>query len=195
MSNLEITATLFGIICVYLTVKESMWSYAAGFINAALFSIIFFDVKLYADAILQIIFIGLMAYGVIIWSGGAKNTLNVRITRKITSLELILSIISLVFMSSLWSYLLLKYTDASIPIIDSSVAMLSILAQYFMSRKVLESWIMWIIVDVVSIPMYFYKELYTISGLYVLFLILAIRGFYEWKKESRFNSGKVHASP
>lgn len=184
MTIIEIAATVTGLLCVYLTAKEKMSNYFFGYINAALYVYMFYEAKLYADAMLNFMFILLMTYGVYCWLTGKKNSKGVRETRNITKIEVISGTAAFLAISVLWSLVLHKFTDASIPWVDAPIAMASIVAQYFLDRKVLQNWFIWIAVDVVSVPMYAYKGLYLVSGTYFVFLLLAIKGYYDWKKES-----------
>jgi nicotinamide mononucleotide transporter len=77
------------------------------------------------------------------------------------------------------------YTDASLPFLDASLAIASLIAQWLLSKKILENWIIWILVDIFSIGMYWYKELYITSGLYMIFLILATSGLISWYKAKK----------
>lgn len=195
MSQIEIWATITGLLCVYLTAKEKMSSYLFGYINAALFTIMFWEAKLYADATLQVMFILLMTYGVYMWMTGKKNRLGVRETRNITRKEIGYGIAWFGFISFLWATGLHLFTDASIPWVDAPLAMASIVAQYFLDRKVLQNWFIWIAVDIVSIPMYAYKGLYLVSLTYAVFLALAVKGYYDWRKEARLRVGEVSSTP
>jgi nicotinamide mononucleotide transporter len=78
-----------------------------------------------------------------------------------------------------------RYTDAAAPYPDAFAAILSVIAQVFMTRKILENWILWIVVDVVSVGIYSYKSLYPTAGLYAAFLVLCIKGYREWNTTLR----------
>ncbi len=186
MSPIEIWAAITGLLCVYLTTKEKISSYPVGFVNLGLFVVMFYQAKLYADMMLQVFFFFLMVYGLFIWLSGNKNAKQVRVTRDMTPTEFKYSMLGFVFLSLGWAFILHKYTDAAIPWIDAPIAVASILAQYFLSKKVLQNWIIWIVIDVFSVGMYAYKQLYLTSGLYAIFLILAVKGYYDWKKEESY---------
>lgn len=85
-------------------------------------------------------------------------------------------------------YSLTTFTDASVPYLDSLVVMASLIAQWLMARKKLESWIFWILADIVAIGIYGYKDLYLTSGLYFVFLIMAIAGYLTWRKDMRMRT-------
>jgi len=87
--------------------------------------------------------------------------------------------------TAVWGFLMNRYTDAAAPYPDAFTTVMSLIAQWLMARKKLESWGFWIAVDVVAIGVYFYKDLYMTAGLYAVFLVLATIGFFEWRKSRR----------
>jgi nicotinamide mononucleotide transporter len=181
-TTLEIVATTTGLLCVWLTARENIWAWPIGLINVGCFFYMFWEVKLYADMTLQILFFVLSIYGWIFWltkRGGAK----VRPTRQMTVRSAGILAVLLVAVTGGWGFLLSTYTDASIPYVDAFIATLSIIAQYLLSSKVLENWLCWIAVDVLSIGMYAYKDLYAVAFLYLIFLGIAAAGFFSWRKE------------
>lgn len=181
---IEIASTVSGLLCVWLAAKENIWNYPIGFVNIACFMFVFYDAKLYADFSLQIFFAILSAYGWIYWLK-SKGDRPVKQTQKI-SLKLSLWMIALVVVGTLaWGFVLKQYTDASIPYADSFIAILSVVAQILLSSKRLENWYVWILVDVLSVGMYFYKGLHVIGILYIVFTINAIYGAIAWHKQYR----------
>jgi nicotinamide mononucleotide transporter len=194
MSLIEVLAAITGLACVYLTAKEKIASFPVGIINIALFMYMFYGAKLYADTTLQVIFLGLTLYGWYFWTHGNKNTKSVLVTRDITSNEILASVSIFLCASAVWATGLSMFTDASVPFIDAPVAVASILAQWFLSKKVVQNWLMWIAVDVFSIGLYFYKELYITSALYGIFLVIAIKGFLDWRREQSYVESKAVAN-
>lgn len=187
MSTIEWLGAISGLICVWLTAREKISSFPAGLANIGFFAYMFFDAKLYADALLQVaFFLPLTLYGWYVWSYGNKNTKSVTVTRDISRNEIAVALSLGAAGSAAWAWILHAYTDASIPWIDAPIAVASIVAQTLLSRKVLQNWLVWIVVDVVSIGMYAYKGLYITSVLYAIFLIIATRGYLSWKDESTY---------
>jgi nicotinamide mononucleotide transporter len=181
-SPLEIVATTTGLLCVWLTARENIWCWPFGLINTTCFFFMFLESKLYADMTLQVVFLLLNIQGWMIWlskRGGAK----VRPTGRMASWMLVALPLFTITVTIGWGYVLTRYTDASIPYADAFIATLSIVAQILLSSKILENWIFWIIVDVLSVGMYAYKELYLVAFLYLIFLGIAITGLFSWKKE------------
>jgi nicotinamide mononucleotide transporter len=179
-TTLEIVATTTGLLSVWLTARQNIWCWPVSLVNVACFFYMFFEVKLYADMTLQVFFFVLSIYGWIVWltnRGDAK----VRPTRRLNLRTAVVLGIVLVAVTGGWGALLQQFTDASIPYMDALVATMSLIAQYLLSSKVLENWYIWIAVDVLSIGMYAYKELYALTFLYVIFLGIATAGLISWK--------------
>jgi nicotinamide mononucleotide transporter len=188
-TTLEIVATTTGLLCVWLTARQNIWAWPIGLVNVGCFFFMFLEVKLYADMMLQVLFFLLSVYGWIVWLTKREGAM-VRPTRSIKKgLAVVLGVLAMVVTLS-WGYLLHAHTDASIPYADAFVATLSLIAQYLLSSKILQNWLVWIAVDVLSIGLYAYKELYALAFLYVIFLGIAMSGYISWKREFRAAEGR-----
>lgn len=178
-TTLEIFGAIFGFLAVYFTIKENIWCWYFGLIQVTVFCFVFYTAKLYSDMILHVIYIFLQIYGWYNWKYGGNNqsTLHITLAKNKwlwTSLTIILSFFL--------GYIMETKTDASYPYPDAFITIASLAAQYLLIKKVLASWLFWIVVDVVAITVYFYKGLYFTTILYLLFLVMAIIGYLEWKK-------------
>ena len=184
MSPIEIVATLFGLISVWLTVKENIWCWPTGLVMVVLYIFIFYEVRLYSDVILQVIYVFLQIYGWYSWLYGGKNRGTLHVTQ-VTRLEVMnWSGVAIAGIFSL-GFVMHRYTDAALPYWDAAITVLSLIAQWLMAKKVLECWMIWITVDVLAIGVYAIKRLYPTTGLYAVFLILAVLGYWRWKKVFR----------
>lgn len=179
---IEVLASFFGLLCVYLAAKESIWNFPTGIVNIILLSLIFYHAKLYADMILQGMFFVFSLYGWVFWlrNRGEKPVCQ---TTKLTLDGWVLIIFITPILSYGSGYLLNKFTDASVPFLDAFIATTSVVAQVLFSTKKFENWYLWILVDILSVSLYAYKGLYTISFTYFVFLIICIIGVFEWKKQ------------
>lgn len=187
MTPIEIWATIFGVISVYLTVKENIWCWPTGLVMVILYIVIFRDAKLYSDMILQIIYVFMQIYGWYYWVYGDKK----KDKLPVTTLKLktfAVWAVSIVIGTAVWGYIMATYTDASFPYADGFITVASLVAQWFLSKKYLQSWWLWIIVDVIAIGVYGMKALYLTSGLYVIFLVLATSGLIQWRKTHKNQS-------
>lgn len=184
MNALETIAALFGIVSVYLSVRQNIWSWPTAIANVGLYTIVFFHSRLYADMGLQVVYIIISFYGWYQWLYGGKGHTELEVSS--TSRRLGAFLVGLGFLSSLvLGTVLHRTTDAALPYLDSTTTSTSLIAQWMMTRKLLENWIVWVAVDVVYIGMFIYKNLYVTSFLYLVFLILSIMGYRQWKATLR----------
>ena len=187
MSAIEWVATAFGAACVILTIRQSVWCWPAGLVQVVLFIFVFWQARLYSDVILHVIYVGLSVYGWWKWTrggageGGGGGALPV--TRAAGRAVAVWTAAGVVATISIGAAMR-TFTDADRPYWDAAVLALSLVAQWLMARKVLESWLFWIAVDVLAIGLYASKALYPTAALYAAFLGLAITGFYQWKRSA-----------
>jgi nicotinamide mononucleotide transporter len=181
MSWLEATAVAFGIVSVYLSVRQNIWSWPTALINVALYFLVFRDAKLYADMGLQLIYFVLSLYGWYEWLYGGEHRSELRVSRATPRMTVSLVVIAAVSVAVLGT-LLARSTDAALPYMDSSTTSTSLVAQWMMTRKVLENWAVWMAVDVAYVGMFIYKALYLTAGLYAVFFVLAAMGYAQWRR-------------
>jgi nicotinamide mononucleotide transporter len=181
MNYIELFAVISGLVCVWLTVKENIWCWPTGLVSVALYLFVFYEAKLYAEAGLQIVFIILQIYGWYEWLRGGEGHTELVISKSSARLRLALAAIATAGTAAL-GYTLARYTDASLPYLDSTVTVLSLVAQWMLAKKIIENWLIWIAVDLMSIGIYFYKGLYWSTVLYATFLVLATFGYLEWNR-------------
>lgn len=178
---LEATAVAFGIISVYLSVRQNIWSWPTAIVNVLLYFLVFRQAKLYADMGLQLVYFALSVYGWYEWLYGGANRSVLKVSRATSKMSLVLAAIVVVSVAILGT-LFARATDAALPYVDSTTASTSLAAQWMMTRKVLENWAVWMAVDVVYVGMFIYKSLYLTAGLYAVFLVLAAMGWARWKR-------------
>lgn len=179
---LEILATLTGLFNVYLAARANIWNWLFGMISVSLYLVIFLKVKLYADMSLQLIFFILQFYGLYQWLYGGVEHSSLLIRKASRGVLLAAVIITFCLFFGI-AFILQHYTDSTTIYTDAFITALSLVAQWMMSKKWIEHWWLWIIVDLISIEMYFNKNLYFTSGLYVVFCMLGLFGYYCWKKD------------
>jgi nicotinamide mononucleotide transporter len=177
---LEVFAFISGIVNIYLLTRCSLWNWFFGVITVSLYAIIFFNTKLYADMSLQGIFLFFQFYGLYQWCYGTheKQLIGIQVINYSTCLSLILTTVIL-FVGI--SFFLRHNSDSTTVYADATITALSLIAQWMMSKKYLHHWILWIIIDVFSIGLYINKTLYLTALLYFVFMLLCIKGFFEWK--------------
>lgn len=180
-SALETAAVLFGIVSVYLSVREDIWSWPTAIVNVTLYIFVFFRARLYADMALQFVYIGISVYGWYEWLHGGRGKGELAVSRGTRRLAVVLVGIG-ILATGLTAVLLSRYTNAALPWLDSATTTTSLIAQWMMARKILENWIVWVAVDVVYVGMFLYKSLFLTALLYAAFLVLAVTGYFRWKR-------------
>jgi nicotinamide mononucleotide transporter len=184
MSPLEIAATVFGLWSVVCYVRESVWAWPTGLINVLLYIVLFWHGKLYAETCLQVIYVVLQFYGWWQWARGGVQHHGVAIRRTSPRLWSLFALIA-VAASLPIAFALGRWTDSTVPWWDAVPTVLSLIAQWMISKKLLENWLVWIIVDLISIPLFAYKGFYLTAGLYAVFLILCVIGLRTWHRTYR----------
>lgn len=182
MTLLELSAFILGVINVTLIVRRSVWNYPFGLVMVVLYGRLFFDAKLYSDALLQIFFFVVQLYGWWAWarvSASAGTVLIEQLGPRLRAGWALACCLAII----VWSSLVARYTDASLPLWDATVAILSVAAQILMSRRLIENWVVWIIVDLLSIGLYAAKGLWLTMALYIVFLGLAVWGLIGWRRD------------
>jgi len=177
----EVLAVVFGIVSVYLSTREHIWSWPTALVNVGLYFVVFYEAKLYADMGLQVVYFGLSLYGWYEWLYGGANRTELHVSRTTRPLGVRLLIIGIVCAAVLGT-LLARFTDAALPYVDSATTSTSLVAQWMMTRKILENWAVWMAVDVVYVGMFIFKHLYLTAGLYTVFFVLAAMGYVQWKR-------------
>jgi len=180
-SIIEILGIITGLLGVWLTIHKNIWCFPVGIVNVTTYALMFSSegIRLYADAILQCIYLLLLIYGWIQWKKNRKTFDTFNYPAQLFTTKLIYISFLAYFLLSLF---LQEFTNASLPWLDSALTILSLVAQWMIARKLIANWIIWIIVDAVYVPLYFYKGLPLTSILYFIFLLLAVKGYMDWRK-------------
>ncbi|MCP5425923.1 MAG: nicotinamide mononucleotide transporter [Gammaproteobacteria bacterium] len=181
MASIELIATIFGLLCVALTVRQHIACWPTGLIMVSLYILIFHQARLYSDMGLQVVYVFLQIYGWYHWLHGGRDggvLIVSRLSGNAWLLWLGIAAVGTVGLGASMRY----YTDAALPFWDAATTVLSLIAQWLMARKILESWLIWVTVDVLSIGIYLVKGLYPTAVLYMAFLGLATLGFFAWRK-------------
>ena len=183
MTPLEIFATIFTLICVWLTVKRNIWCWPMGIIGVSAYFFVFFENQLYADAGLQIIFLIQSIYGWYFWVYGKNEDIENVPIRRLKLTEQILTLSFCVILIFTIGWLSATFTDTDVAYLDAMVASISLIANLLLARKIVDNWSLWMFVDVVYVGLFIYKELYLTAGLYVVFFFMATTGLIQWRKE------------
>jgi len=181
MSWLELIAVAVTLAAVYLTARQVIWCWPLAMVSVTLYAIVFYRARLYADMGLQTIYFALALYGWWAWLRGGED--HGRLEVSVASWPMRVVLVAAGAVSGLLlGTILHRFTDASLPFMDSTLTSFSIIGQWLQTRKVLEAWLLWIAVDVFYVGMFVFKGLYLTAGLYAIFLYLAAVGFISWRR-------------
>lgn len=181
MSIFELFAALITAVSIWLATRENIWYYPTGVVALVMYTWIYFGAKLYAESLLQVICLGLMIYGWYEWLHGGANRQELPVSRT-PRWGWVYGIVAGVAGSALVIAFQLRFTDNPNPYVDSSLFVWSLVAQWMTARKWLENWILWILVNTVSVPLYVVRELYPTAVLYTILWILAFVGYRQWNR-------------
>jgi len=184
MTAIELIATVFGLACVALTIRRSIWCWPTGLVQVLLYAWIFYRAKLYSDALLQVVYVVLQIYGWYYWLRGGPVEDEPPIAKLGRAGRAGWSVVAAAGALAI-GWAMARFTDAALPYWDAAVVALSLVAQFLLSRKVLENWLFWIVVDVLAIGVYAAKDLYVTTVLYAVFLAMAVAGWFAWKRTDR----------
>ena len=173
-----------GFICIYLAAKENVWNWPISIISVLAYAWVFFDATMYGDMALQFYFLFTAFYGWYYWIQKKDNTDHRPVTA-IKGREWLIIVFSVAVLSGLLGLFLDHYTNTDVPYADGFCTALSFAAQILLTRKVLENWILWIIVDICYVPLYIYKHLNLSAVFYGFLIIIAFMGYLDWRKTYR----------
>ncbi|MEK6629428.1 MAG: nicotinamide riboside transporter PnuC [Acidobacteriota bacterium] len=178
MNSLEIAGVGFGIVAVWLTIRENPWCWPVGLVNVLLFTAVFAQARLYGSAGLQVVYAALAIYGWYAWLHGGANDGALHVSRAPRRV-----LAGLLLVSTAVALLLgvgLRVAGAALPMVDGAATSFSLAAQALQTRKWIENWLIWVVVDAVYVVMYASQTLYLTAGLYAVFLVMAVIGWRAW---------------
>ena len=183
----EIIAATLGIIAIYFQIKVKPFYWIISLVVSSMYIVVYFSAKLYADMSMQFYYVGMSIYGLYVWLSGNNNsdkkTIPISKIKNFKSWIIIVLISALSFI--IIGYILKNFTDSNVPWWDSFTTSLSFVATWMLARKKIENWLVWIVVDATSVALYIYKQLYPTTILFIVLTLLAIVGYFQWKRELR----------
>lgn len=201
---LEASGTFFGILSVYFSIKKNIWVYPTGIVSTLIYVYILFNFGLLGDCMINVYYTAMSIYGWILWSKNSEDHIHVEVTwatKKERILATFLFIISLALVTLIYYYK--PYIDNQFSMeganmglyhldwanwLDVLTTSIFLVGMWFMARQRIENWIFWIIGDLICIPMMIFKELGITSVQYLVFTIMAILGYLNWKKSLKEKS-------
>ena len=178
----EPLGTVIGVVIVICLIRQNLWAWPLGVIFVFISITVLVEAKLYANLALHLIgFLPLNLYGWYMWIFGGEQRDDLPVTRsRYVSLGVIA--VACVLGGLLFGYIFSNFTDAALPYWDNAIFMMSFGAMYLTANKKIENWIVWLAVNLLSVPIYFVQGMELYAGLYVLYIGMAIWGFIEWRK-------------
>ncbi len=182
LNGIELLGTITGLLYIYYSTRQNILLWFFGIINAILFILVYYFAGLYAIMYLQLYYIFISIYGWIHWKQGSVGEKKVLPVARITQIQTLVLFLAGVFLTVLIAFLLNRYTDSTIPVMDGFTTAFSIIATWMLARKILEHWLIWILVDFLCCGIYIFKHLYLMTILFAVYTVLAIYGYFSWKK-------------
>lgn len=178
---LEIFAVVFGILSVWFARKENIWVYPTGIINVLIYVYLCYHAGLYADMGINVFYFLMSVYGWYNWSRRDESQHHVPITVLSRGQWLLYIVLTGISYFAIY-FVLTRYTNSTVPMFDSFTTSLFIIGMWLMARKKIENWLAWIVGDFLVIPLFAYKGLVFTGVQYIVFLVLAVMGYIEWKR-------------
>lgn len=178
---LELMSFVLSVITVALNIRQLHWAWLFSILSSGLYAGVFFDARLYGDMGLQFVFILVSIWGWMNWLRGNDAHERLKVTR-LNAQRRLASVGATLLVFVLLAWFLKTFTDTDVPYADGFLTAGSLLGQVLLSRKKLENWHVWIIVDVLYVGLYVYKGLMLTALLYAIFILMAIMGLRAWSK-------------
>ncbi|RGK93375.1 nicotinamide riboside transporter PnuC [Prevotella disiens] len=189
---LDVVGTVIGLVYIYQEYKASIWLWLTGLIMPIVYTFVYYEAKLYADFGMQIYYILAAVYGFLYWQFGRKKKENIEVPITRFPKQKILPTLFVFLL--LWGaiyYVLITFTNSNVPVLDSFGNVLSIVGLWALAKKYIEQWWIWVVADIELSALYIYKNIPFTAGLYALYAIIAVAGFYKWKKMMKENDKNI----
>lgn len=179
----EVLGAVLGLIYIFLSIKQSIYTWPVGLLTSALYVYVFLVAKFYADMGLQLYYVLVSIYGWYFWvKGNPKADRPLEISQTPRHLWVWLVLASAVFFGFI-HFILKNYTDSPVAAADAFTTALSLVATWMLARKYMEHWLIWVFVDAFSAVLYGWKGLWPTSALFVVYTVLAVAGYQEWRNK------------
>jgi nicotinamide mononucleotide transporter len=180
---IEILGTVLSIAYLLLSIRQNILLWPMGILSAVLYVIVFFQAKFYADMGLNVYYLLISIYGWATWVS-AKNKTGVKMpVKNIRGIPLVLSVVAIALLFVGIGLILDNFTDSPLPYWDALTTSGSIVATWMLTRKYIEHWILWVVIDLISLGLYIYKGLYPTSVLFIVYSVMAVVGYRQWDRK------------
>lgn len=178
----ELFAVILALLYLLLATYQSLWCWVAAAISSLLFIKICFDARLYIESGLQFFYFVMALVGFWEWSRKKNNSSTQQVISDLNWNQALIGISICTLLSVAMAYFFQKNTNAMLPWVDAPVTVFSLWATWLVVQRVLQNWLFWIVIDTVAIYIYIVRDLHLTATLYALYVVLAIIGYYKWKK-------------
>ncbi len=184
MTSWEMVAVFLSVTYLSLAIIQNLWCWVAAFISTLIYTILFFDASLLMDSALNMFYLVMAIYGWYSWKYGNGINKNEELEITTYGLNKNLKIIgALIIVSLILGYIMANYTSADFAYLDTFTTVFAVFTTYTLTKKVLENWLYWIVIDSVSIYIYINKGFYLTAVLFAFYTVLAFIAYNNWKKE------------
>jgi nicotinamide mononucleotide transporter len=180
----ELVAVLLALAYLLLAVKKNLWCWLAALLSSAIYVVLTLNQRLYMQVPLNVFYVAMAVYGYWEWRRGRDSAGEIRVTRWSVSQHVIV-VVAVLALSAISSWLLIKYTDAASPFVDSFVAWGSVITTWMVARRVIENWLYWIVVDGIAAYLYFLQGLPATGVLFVVYIGIVIHGYRVWSRDAK----------
>lgn len=179
----EVLGAVTGLIYLYFSVNRLIWLWPFGILTSLVYTWVFFHSRLFADMSLQVYYFFVSIYGWYFWlRGGVKKNGKELPVSRLSRKMFYFSLAFILILTATSGYFLKTWANSSLPYMDAFTTAASIAATWMLARKILENWLFWIVIDLISMGMYIYKDLYATAVLFLVYSSIAILGYFNWKK-------------
>ena len=182
-SGIEILAAVLAVLYLVLAIRQRLSCWVAAFISSCLYVWVFFGARLYMESVLNAFYAAMAVYGFWQWRRGRGG--GALAVSRWPIVPHLIGLLGIVVLALINSYFLRRYTSAAFPLVDSMVTWSSVFATFLVARKVYENWHWWLVIDSVSLCLYFTKHLYLTTLLFGFYLVLIVLGMRQWRSSLR----------
>ena len=185
--TLEYVGVAFSIGYVVLAARENIWCWPLGIIGSALSIWLFVDAKIYAESVLFAYYVFMGFYGWWVWSRGKSDSGKFEISALTIPTHVVILVVGYAATVGLF-FLLKTFTDAEMPLLDSFTTIFSFIATWMVAKRIIENWIYWICINSLTIYLYLSRDLNVYAMLSIVYIFLAVYGFFAWRKDFKRQS-------
>ncbi|MCF6299347.1 MAG: nicotinamide riboside transporter PnuC [Thiomicrorhabdus sp.] len=179
-SGWEWLAASLGIIYVFLASKASIWCWPAAFVSTFIYTLLFWEGQLPMQMLLNIYYMGMAVYGFTLWRGHNQNNITLAITQR-SALFHVKFIATGVLLTALIGFYLASQPNAQLPYLDAVIMVFSVMNTVLMAKKIIESWLYWMVINTLAIALFFQAGYYVTLIMFSVYLMLAFYGYFQWR--------------